>query len=94
MISFTLLLSAFFVLALVYTDQTFVPVSSAECGNQNNNCGIATATSVLVGLNDPSIGTNITAVSEELKSITPEDDDATGTHMNNLIHAMAVAWGS
>ena len=94
MMSFILLLTAFFVLATVYVDTTFVPVSSAQCGSQNNGCGIAVATSVLVGLNDPNVGTNITAVSDELQSITPENDTTTGTHLDNLIHAMAVAWGS
>ncbi|MEK6839988.1 MAG: hypothetical protein AABX72_03535 [Nanoarchaeota archaeon] len=93
-ISFTLILSAFFVLAVIYTDTTFVPVSSTECGNQYNNCGIAVATSALVGLNDPNVGTNITAVSDELESITPENDDTTGTHLDNLTHAIAVTWGS
>ena len=94
LIGIALLFSVFFVLAIYdIFDSTFVPVTSAECGNQQNNCAIAVATGALVSFHDPNVGTNITEVSDRLKSITPTNDDVDGTNIDDLIHAIAQVWG-
>jgi hypothetical protein len=53
----------------VLVDTTFVPYTSADCGNVNTDCLLAVTTSMLISLNQPGVVGNETGFIIHLKDV-------------------------
>ena len=53
----------------VLVDKTFVPYSSAECGNAKKDCIIAVTTGMLLSLNHPHVVGNETSFVSHVKNV-------------------------
>ena len=54
---------------LVLVDRTFVPYTSADCGNINTDCLLAVTTSMLISLNQSGVVGNETRFISHLKDV-------------------------
>lgn len=81
-----------------YRDDSFVKVSSQDCGSKERACVIAAFTGMLVSMNDSRLGTNITEIADKLKTYSdyyqnPNDPNDDGATLNGTINATTYIWG-
>lgn len=69
-------------------DRTFNPLSSGDCGNQNEDCLIATMSGMLASANAHRVGTNTTRIADRMMTLTNHRRD--GTTLDEAINATIV----